>query len=548
VSKSRPTSFDARVIRGLGRLERLVALQVPGRRAALWFGGVVLGLFVVNVLASGVFLNSHTADFFFMLETSWRLQNGQVPCTDFPTPIGPVFYGMIWLTGALFGHGPGALIHTPLLLAAPVSAGVLAIAWQRMNPVFAFGIAVFVLLNTVSPRFVDEGFVDLSFLAYYNKFSWLLVAPILIGALFPRRLPAERPQAAAEGAFLGACLVALVFLKINYGVVGAGALIAGAVLNANVRRSTGVALAVAAAVGGLVALTASGWLAAYVGDVQSVAAANDLGQRWGMKSQSMLRGYMPLLYASLAAIWLIEQYRKGDPSAWPDVGAVLVLFGANYGLAFNDHGDYPVLICLLFLRVHLAAQDRTLPLRGAAGAAYRQAKLAFTVSPLLVVVGWVSVNDAGSIAWHTVGSWLAPSVPWDSPAPRIGELAINNGTNPQTPEGNLVRSIGDGLSLVREHGLEDRTILVGDRINVMPYLLNAPPPKGTLAWFDIGRTFSATAHPDPDVLFADVEVVMIHRQTVFPATRNLFTALYQDELDSRYALVDETDDWILYAR
>jgi hypothetical protein len=63
------------------------------------------------------------------------------------------------------------------------------------------------------------------------------------------------------------------------------------------------------------------------------------------------------------------------------------------------------------------------------------------------------------------------------------------------------------VPLLKQQARANDVILALEFANPFPFILRSPPPKGALIWFDLGRSYSSTIHPDPPVLLRGTDIV-----------------------------------------
>ena len=92
---------------------------------------------------------------------------------------------------------------------------------------------------------------------------------------------------------------------------------------------------------------------------------------------------------------------------------------------------------------------------------------------------------------------------------------------------------------------DDRPYMLGF-MNILPYAYMVDPPLNVPAWIDNDRTISKAAHPDPDVLFADVTLLVVPEVDFGSGWQTGLWGVYGDAVQARFVKVAETEAWSLW--
>lgn len=98
-------------------------------------------------------------------------------------------------------------------------------------------------------------------------------------------------------------------------------------------------------------------------------------------------------------------------------------------------------------------------------------------------------------------------------------------------------------NLLRAEGLANRRILVLDFANPLPWLLQAPPPRGTLAWMDPDRTLSVRGALPLEAIVGDAEVLLSPKRPSHPRVLPVLSRHQGEALVATFPVVAETDLW-----
>jgi len=342
--------------------------------------GVFGGIVVLASLRGGFDFAKHETDMLHLVDLVLRLEGGAKLHEDVMTPLG--LWGLlpfVVLKEAGLGLG-AALKWGQILVAGLLLLPTVWVAVSRFRTVplaLAFG-AVVLFLAAGMVYGGDD--VKLSLSMHYNRWAWAVVFLPLALVI----LPAERENALADGAVIGAAMAALVLIKATYFVAFAPAVILGLLL-----RRQGRVIVISAAVGlGLLGLqtlvSGFGFWQAYLADLLAVARSPVRpapGQGWAqvMLSPAYAAG---TLLAVGSVLWLRGRL-KDEPA-----GLILAVLlpGAIY-VSYQNFGNDPLWLLLWGLVLFVLAQGqekrRSLGLMGALALAFVAAPtINIAMSPL----------------------------------------------------------------------------------------------------------------------------------------------------------------------
>lgn len=560
--RQRSTSVDGSALRLLawGQFSLQADLGFP--QAFACFTGFLIAAFLIALAATGTYISANSIDYLFMVEQGWRLAQGQIPYRDFLTPIGPVFYALVDAIEHISHGDPAAYRLTGYLAMLLFGPGLVWICWRRLPGRLSVLIAISFAIMPISPTPRDGRFFDFEFLALYNSFCWPLMATVIVGALFESRRDTRRIEAAIEGLAIGLALVGLLGLKLTHGIVGGGVLSAGLLLRPRNRPALAIACLFVLSVIAIAILAAPDLLHQYLIDLVNVGKANNLPERFRLKLQNYVYNDVATLLVSLFAIWLIDKYRQYHPTLvnYRETIAAITIFVAAYAEAANDHDDTPASIILLFALLWLTAMRANLPIGGLAGQGYRKAKTCLLALPLLLWTALPLANSSLALIFHSLSFWLQPATAWPAnlpenapvlrgfkiPGPLAGNAAIP--IEKLDERSAYLRALQDGITTLQALHLDHARIYEARFNNILSWLLQAPSPKGVLAWLDMDRTFSKQSHPPADTYLADVDVLLISKLPYDLPWSHFFLDIYGSAIHRDFDLIRETDCWQIYRR
>lgn len=557
----RRSTLDGRTFEAMAALHRFLESDKTFTQSFIWFTGCLSIFFLVSLSATGAFISTYQKDYLFVIEQGWRLAQGQLPYRDFISPIGPLYYALIGGVQYLSSGAAGAYRLTGFLAMLFVGPGLIWMAWRRLSANIAIFVALYFALIPVSPRELDGLFFDFSYLALYNSLCWPLIAIVMLGALFnPFRDKGPR-YAVMEGLLIGLAITALLALKITHGISALGISVVGLLVRPNNRSALIVALLCAVGIAAINCAFAPDLLERYIANLVEIGQSNNLTDRIHSKMQNIIYHETATFLASFFAFWVIEKYRQYHPRkvSYADVAAVGTIFLVTYADTLNDNEDTLATVPLLFLALWLVARSITLPIDGPVGDSYRRVKTCLLSIPFLLWAGLPIANDSLAIVFHSISFWLRPATSWPSNLPIASDLRHlklpgSLGTEPlpslekMDERSAYLLALKQGVSELQRLHL-DRVKIYETRFdNTFSWLLQAPSPKGVLAWLDVGRTFSETAHPPADTYLHDVDVLMVSKLPSDTASTKLFWNIYGSNVSHDFELVSETECWRIYRR
>lgn len=568
---SRPRhSFDGKIHAGMEVVAHFLAADLPLRAAFMWFALIIGAAFVISLCAHGTYISTNPIDYLFMIEQGWRLAQGQIPYRDFITPIGPLYYFLIYLLEQLASGDPTAYRLTGFIGLLFFGPGLLWISYRRLPGKLAVFLALFFAMMPISPREMDGLFFDFSFLALYNTLSWPLIATVMLGALFPispSRAPTRQSSSPTmsmvfDGTAIGAAALALLGIKITHGLVAVGIICIALLIRPGNRLALFIGLAIILTGLALGYFFAGELLHTYISDIVQINQANNLMERLQLKAHLFVYQGRVTFLMSFATIWLIEKCRQYHPTrvGYADIGAAVTILLATYADAFNDNEDTPASMPLLFLLFWLVANRVTLPLLTNPRRDYRYIKISLTALPFLLWTGLPLANDGLAIVLHSGSAWLRPITPWPtnlpSDAPELSRLKIlastadgaNTLAKSATDQQRYLLGLQEAVTLLRQDHLDQSKIYEARFNNVLPWLLHAPSPRGVLAWLDPRRTITEMAHPPVDTYLQDVDVLLISKLPYDMSWSPLFHSIYDPAIARDYTLIHDTEYWQIYRR
>lgn len=527
---------------------RLLALasSVPAAAAA-WL-----------LLAPGhLYSREMTWDLLFNLEGAWHIEHGHVPHVDFHEPLGMLGFALTNLGFRVVGYTPNAFLTGELMVLVAILAAAVPVAARRLAPAPALLFVVYEALLILLPANIGDAPNAYSFAMSYNRWGWAALA-LLCLLLFvgPRRGRDSRWDEVALAVMLW---VFLFYLKITFAAGAIVALVAAMVVVGRVRQRwrcwTGV-------LGAITLAAAAPMNHAYLAEIWAYAAAGSVRVNLLHLVNIVIdnRSEYALYSAAIGLLLWLWQSGRAPSEA---VASAIVLTGLGVGVLTQNaqKADIPlgIVICLLTYNT-LAVTGRTsLP------SAPRAPLPSGLTTILLVVLIWPLVS-IGAAAKVFAGYYLAATstdVMLAPPTSNLRGLAVppldRDVPNALARMGYEVLSstrpspIGDPLAqaeyfealLEAAATLADRPqkVLVLDQVNVMPFVLGYPPPRGSVLWMG-----ADAPRRSAEETFGDVDVVLVPKYSTYAPTTALALSTYEEYLRHHFPVRSETPRWTFLRR
>lgn len=553
---------------GFGRLSsRLAALG--GRREAWIIGAgcsfLALALILLLILPGRTFSTRYVHDIMIFFDGAHRVLSGQLPHRDFHTPLGPLAYLFpafgLSVDGSLGGMMPYAtagfaLVFLPLLVYVCIS---------RLPLGYAAIFAAFALALVLGPASIGE--VEPSYGMFYNRWGYGLLVVLF---LLPLREERGRARPWADAIFAAAVLLLTFYLKVSYFAVAAG-FTAALLLLAQTRRLAIYAFAITAAAMVLIHLI---WptTGTYLLDIGM--AANVTG---AVRASALGLAYMVIESAAMILPFLfVMGLAVARRVSWTTIFLCALMAGAGLLLRNQNHqgaGIMTLVPAAILGGLALARGGRKQDPQSdgfALAAMLLVATMALPPAALAlqsIVVHGMMAARGGDPRQYTaeIDGFIAqevyrpatgePGLEKAQEAYRAGiaDIATLNAIRTEGLVGAIAQpeyfwTLVDGARLLRRPRRLGGSVFTLDTTNPFNALLGRSPPKGVDSWYHAGRTFNEASYRAPEQVFADVDVIMVPKAPVQPASHRLLEQLYGSYIDSHYTMVETSDYWRAYAR
>jgi hypothetical protein len=300
----------------------------------------------VSLAKGGLYMSSNESDVVHMVHIVLRMTLGQIPHSDFSTPLGILAFWPISLFST-WGFGTGvSFILAQVTVAALLAPMVLRVANSRLVPAaaWAFGAVVMILILAL----VHDGTeASQSVAMYYNRWAWAVSFVVLCLALIAPYHGNDAPR--LDGLLIGLLMAVLALLKPTFFIA-----FAAPVLCALMLRRAWMSLALAVLTGGAVAAMmglayGGAFYSAYVHDMLDVVAS-ELRSAPGVGMFELVTGPRFLMGNAALVLAIIMLFQVGHRRA----SLMLALLAPAFlYVTYQNFGNDPK--WLLFLCVYLLA-------------------------------------------------------------------------------------------------------------------------------------------------------------------------------------------------
>ncbi len=533
---------------------------------------IILAIYNLLLIASRIFVNriytnSMPQDFLAFLDCIYRVHLGQIVHRDFSSPLG--LFNFV-LPAAFMSHNTGIISSDNYSEAVYVAIAFLIylyIQLTRLDRLAGFFLGVWIPLALLARMNFGEPLQLVTEAMQYNRRGDVCLLFLLL-LFIPAREP-NRKYLIIDGVLYGAITAFLFYSKITFGLVALGF----APIMLVHKRDNIAVIAVAAVI--FVAIAAwvefvYGVRLAWMSDVKMAATSSEFapGRDTLGHILHILRDNVPELFGLLvvpAFILLLSRKLMISLALFcVYVGAVSVLI-VSYSAQ-----SYVLTLPIAFVFV---AMDALKPESAFAGSINqiltRYVLLSAVASTLLVIESYpLAVNIAISTyrAIH--------AAPWDSAnevmknivtddgeqsilakidkTPKLDMFALTRAVRPKSYWDNLLMGeyadyLRTGMSAARQ-GCEDRArISTIDALNSFPMLLGWPTGGG-MFYAAAGYLMSKKAHLPNEVMFRDINCVMIPKLPVEIGYRDALLEIYGPFLSQSFEQSFESDMWTVLRR
>ena len=515
---------------------------------------LILAVCVGTAFIGAVHTRIFGHDIFILLDSGWRVLNGQRPAVDYSPGTGELL-PLLMAAGLKLAHNSVRGIgYASALLGAVVGLWSYAIARNRMSWISASLVSLLLTLIAVAPYPLGLLPNMFSHAMIYNRYGYALLGMVVVES-FQRTPGREDAKLALGSVSTGIISAALLFLKPSYGLVALVFAAYSVLLDRrNWWRPAGILLGFAA---GILAMIA--WLRfdfeAVFNTFRLLAAAKSGGLSLWEIRWAIVKGLPDFAALALLVVFVGVIRSSKEPIARsfsPLAVAILVMLGGSLLLATNAQaGGYPLnaVLAILLVEQGFAAAKNS----GIATAGFLRADTVVLLVGLLCFVPDLLANASG------LGSAIIESRR-NPPASEVARFQSANlsslllfdvpfGTDADYRSNGrvYVTYVNDGMDLIRRVSKSAETVFTLDIFNPFPYALLRAPAPGGADCMAFNHQFNDEHKPTPDRLFGSADIVMVpkHPSAADVDTQALFRN-YLPDIQARFRLCAETDWWQLY--
>jgi hypothetical protein len=326
-----------------------------------------------------------------------------------------------------------------------------------------------------------------------------------------------------DGLSTGVILMLLFYCKITYFVAGAGSFAAGWMM-IKPSRYRFTAFGIGAILCFLIfQLAFRIHMGNYLADIQTAAQSQSFDERFsnllGSLRENSFLLYLTFLLLFLYSVVMTEsRISRAELRTVAGLWVVAILVVGS-GLVITtgntrEGNDIPFyfIFCLILLNTLTGRPIEIIP---ASTPAFRVVVLLVIMVMLPIFYGYLVGKDVASIAYSAW--WNRVQLPSLHPEQRfhsdtMGDFIIPENsywTTAYSYARDVPKTINDGLQLVERHIQDDTRIFCLCLTDPFSYALGQSPAKGTPLWWDENISFSASIHPDSEILFRNVDFVVM---------------------------------------
>ncbi|ANL50307.1 hypothetical protein AMC87_PD00180 (plasmid) [Rhizobium phaseoli] len=511
--------------RPAARLRRLLSAEIAIIIASL-VCAAMLALPARTINAA--FIN----DVLIFIDGAHRIALGQVPNRDFHTALGPlVFY--IPAAGYFLSGNFGAAI--PLGMAIVLVAfipAMIRVLVSRLGPPLAAALGIFLILILAAPINLGSSIWYPSFAMFYNRIGWVALGLLLVMYLAPQSQSRHNDIAdALAAAFL---LLVSFYTKMTYGLAGTGLILI--ILFDRQQRRWGVVTLLLTGLAMVVIEYFWRGTAQHIEDLRAAARVSG-GHDVGSILKNLRENLSDLtVFAAVAwlAVWRSRSLRD----------LLFCGFCAGAGVALINQNAHSWGIITLYCGATVLAQKTAWLQPGNLGTPAGHVARAAGALPLVVILFLLPpiVHHSAAVALHT--ALAAEKAGQSLGLPRFDDLRE---VDPPGGEPDFIRryldDIVSGGALLQSLPVPAERVFVLDFANPFSAGLGIRPPAGDTAWLHWNRNINEKSYIPPDVLFADVKIVMVPKTGINSLP---LQELYGPFLSANFHVVRKTSEWTIY--
>ena len=507
-----------------------------------------------------------------LLDGAWRIVNGQVPETDFYSPIGPMTDLFTAFGMKIAPPSASAITYGVVFLAALLVPFVWRIAKDRLPWAHALLCTILAGTYLLSPRPPGHPLRNTGYAMIYNRESYVVFLALCL-CLFLERRARARWSEYTDGAFAGLLLALLLYWKITYFVAAVGVTIAAAFLIPKLRKFYLAAAVASAGVCAALFLFFRISLPRYLASLVYAVKAQSPDMRYKLLWESLANNAMWIyLFCFCLALLSWKWSQPMTPrsrSKTPRFAIARIWFVAVALIAatcFIESGNssqgggledplYFTTALIAFELFRRIDRERV----AAPGSSDRVAYAASFALLLPLLFGTIILDDVVSyvytVAWDCIRRPNTPASQRIDSA-QLSDFHVPPGTEHITsywPARDLPAHINDGIHLLRRNLHSGESVTTLGYGNPFSFALGLKPARDRILFWDLHVTFDSKNPPSADEFLGNTTVVMVPRLLDRSKgwgfqTFDTMMALYGEYLRDHFQEVESTGSWTMYRR
>ncbi len=516
--------------------------------------GIVTSLSLILVNIGTPAINSLPTDVTILLESGWRIINGQTPHLNYYSPLGVLTSLAIAFGMKVSSPSASSIAYGNVLLFIILTPWAWFIARSRFSAFNAFLFALFMGLLLVAPRPLGEPMSDTTYAMLYNRQAFVLLSLLLVEIFISPHISVKpKTKNMFFGGLSSGILLALLFYcKVNYLAIAVVAILLHFIFFRFSKAwliglFTGI---LTISLGMYIVFNLN--LFAYLTDISLAAQSqNKIQKLHNIKGAFIDNFYWLYLIFILIVINSMNHNKSSHKwsSFWqktrPQIIATFVALSGILICGTNSQAtDIPLLfVAGLILLEHLR---REFQLHSYSANSFSGLKYFLTISITTLFCAAILIQDLGSITSAAMSNKLkltATSQSQQLQSKTMSDLLVVAESSDYPP------MINDGLSLLRPHISKDSRVLAMDFANPFSFALELPPPKGDALWWHYRHTFNQTTFPEPEKVFQEVNLVIIPKQSDEGSSASEYMQeIYGGYLHKHFIEQDNSQFWTLWTK
>ena len=514
--------------------------------------GIISALALIFISIGIPPINALPTDISILLDSGWRIINGQTPHIDYYSPLG-MLTGLTVAFGMKVGTpSASAIAYGNVLLLAILTPWAWLIARSRLSACNAFLFSLFISLLLIAPRALGTPIGETTYAMLYNRQAFALLSMLLIEIfILPRDIPTANHKF-WSGVSTGILLALLFCCKVNYFAV---ALICILLHILFFRISLPWLLGLA---GGAICLLAGFYFCfklnfpAYLADISLAAQSQNKIQKLHNIKGAFIDNFF-WLYLSFVLIFInpLEPQQSSAKQTvfwWQSklqaIAVSVVIFGVLICGTNAQTTDIPLFFVAGLILLENLRRDFLD--RGYSANSFLGLKHLFTILIVTLFGGTILLQDLGSVAASIASYRKKPALIAQSEqlkSQTLSDLLLMEASADYPP------TINDGLNLLSPYVKQDSRVMALDFANPFSLALELPPPVGDALWWHYHHTFDERSFPKAEKVFQQANLIIIPKQSDegSGATKYL-QEIYGGYLDRHFQKQDKSMYWTLWTR